>query len=487
MSFDGFWSPWSDTVSAVTPYSSGEINLRCSTADLQSITCQWKVNKTEADTLYSLYYQTSRELVWKICGNQRNSTIGYTIIYRCTFATSDVNETSIIVNASNPYYTQTFYEEHFRTDNVVRPDAPRIVKTVSTVGGKLRLIWEPPITKLLGHMIYQIRYSEQNGTSWKTLLIQKQLQSEMLDLPHSKTYYMQLRTKPNGIKYKGFWSSWSDTFTATIPGPMGVTTVALITGSVLLLVIALIMPRLIFPNAYSNVKKKLWPQIPNLDRLLEGYLSDFQKYPQPACDKHADDELLPSVLEIISERKGRNSARCVEKQEEVCQTDHLSASSIIRQHRASVTDGTLHGETKSSSNSSQNYILLDLQGSLPFLQEDIDFDKKDKSSSFQESQSLQWLHNPNSKNQNKTIQKDIHWIKPPPFSVQSINSIGTKQQSLTPLVCYDDMFTFFGHFRFPVSVDYRSMSAMDISNHSYLMASDFKPGIFSLRSSLAKE
>uniref|UniRef100_A0A4W3GXD8 Fibronectin type-III domain-containing protein n=1 Tax=Callorhinchus milii TaxID=7868 RepID=A0A4W3GXD8_CALMI len=202
-------------------FRSGEINLRCSTADLQSITCQWKVNKTEADTLYSLYYQTSRELVWKICGNQRNSTIGYTIIYRCTFATSDVNETSIIVNASNPYYTQTFYEEHFRTDNVVRPDAPRIVKTVSTVGGKLRLIWEPPITKLLGHMIYQIRYSEQNGTSWKTLLIQKQLQSEMLDLPHSKTYYMQLRTKPNGIKYKGFWSSWSDTFTATIPGPMG--------------------------------------------------------------------------------------------------------------------------------------------------------------------------------------------------------------------------------------------------------------------------
>lgn len=99
ISFDGFWSAWSETASAVTPFSSDEINLRCSSPDLQYIICQWKVNKTEAGTQYHLYYQT-RQVEWKICSNQRNTTTGDDITYHCTIATSEVNKTVVIINAS---------------------------------------------------------------------------------------------------------------------------------------------------------------------------------------------------------------------------------------------------------------------------------------------------------------------------------------------------------------------------------------------------
>ncbi|XP_038649888.1 thrombopoietin receptor [Scyliorhinus canicula] len=476
ISLDGFWSSWSETVSAVAPYSSDEVNLRCSTPDLQTITCQWKVNKTESAALYSLYYQT-RKVEWKKCINQRNATIGAALAYHCTIATSEVNTTVIIINASYPHHTQTFYKKPFRTENVVRSDPPKIVKIdVSTGGGKLRLFWEPPIKELLGQMMYQIRYSEENGSGWKTLFIQKPLHSEVLDLPHSKTYYMQLRAKPNGVTYSGYWSSWSETFTATIPGSMHLTAVPLVVGVAFLLVIALFVSYLIFPNVYSKVKKKLWPQIPNLERLLDGYLTDFQKYSQPlppTCDKLVDDELLPSVLEIVSEISESEGTKCVEKQENACQKPRFSESSITKQHR-----GTPNNETEGSTDSSQNYIFLDLPDSSSLPDEDINFHKRDESSSLQDSQSRMWPLVPDIKCYKGHIQNDINWNKQ--FSsVQPVNVTGMKQQHPTSLVSYDDMFHLFGHLHFPATFDYRSMSATDISNHSYLLLPDLEPRIFS--------
>ncbi|XP_051869194.1 thrombopoietin receptor [Pristis pectinata] len=484
ISFDGFWSAWSQTVSAVTPYSSDEINLRCSSPDLQFITCQWKVNKTEAGTRYSLYYQT-RQVEWKICSNQRNTTTGDGITYHCTIATSEANKTVVIINASYPHHIQTFYKKPFRTENVVRPDPPRIVKTdISTTGGKLRLIWEPPIKKFQNQMVYQIRYSEENGTGWKTLHIQKPLHSEVLDLPHGKTYYMQLRAKPNGLIYRGYWSSWSDTFTATIPGSIGPTVVSLVVGVALLLAIALFVSHLIFPNIYSNMKKKLWPQIPNLERLLEGYLTDFQKYSQPSqptCDKPVDNEPLPSILEIISEGIGNDGKKCVEKQEGTCQKQHASESPTTN-----LQEGESDDETEGSNNSNQNYIFLDLQDSSSLPQEDTNFHKRDKSSSLHDSQSQRWPPAPDSKSHKGHVQNDISGNKQL-SPLQPVNVTGLKQHHPTPLVSYDDVLQLFAHLHFPVPFDYRSMSATDISNHSYLLLSDLEPNIFSQQCSLIKE
>ncbi|XP_059504245.1 thrombopoietin receptor-like [Stegostoma tigrinum] len=484
ISFDGYWSAWSETVSAVTPYSSDEIHLRCSTSDLQYITCQWKVNNTVPGALYTLYYQT-RKVEWKKCSNQRNATTSDAITYRCTIATSEVNKTVIIINASYPDHTQTFYKKPFRTENVVRPDPPRIVKIdINTTGGKLRLFWEPPIRKFLGQMIYQIRYSGENGTDWKTLLIQKPLHSEVLDLPHSKTYYMQLRAKPNGVTYRGYWSSWSDTFTATIPGSMNPTAVSLVVGVTLLLVIALFVSHLIFPNVYSDVKNKLWPQIPNMERLLEGYLTDFQKYSQPlqpACDKVVDDEILPPVLEIISEINESENIKCVEMHEDVCQKHHFSESSNINQHR-----GMPNHETENSNTPSQNYIILDLQDTSSLPGENGNCHKRDGSSSLQNSQPQMCPLISDTKNHKGVIQNDINGNKQ--FSsVQLVNINSMKQQYPTSLDSYDDMFHLFGCLNFPTTFDYRSMSATDISNHSYLLLPDLDPHIFSQQLSLAKE
>ncbi|XP_059839982.1 thrombopoietin receptor [Hypanus sabinus] len=484
ISFDGFWSAWSETASAVTPYSSDEISLRCSSPDLQFITCQWKVNKTEESTRYSLYYQTRQE-VWKICSNQRNTTRGDGITYQCTIATSEANKTVVIINASYPHHIQTFYKKPFKTENIVRPDPPRIVKTdISTTGGKLRLFWEPPIIKFQNQMVYQIRYSEENGTGWKTLHIQKPLHSEVLDLPHGKTYYMQLRAKPNGLIYRGYWSSWSDTFTATIPGSIGPTVVSLVVGVALLLTIALFVSRLIFPNTYSNMKKRLWPQIPNLERLLEGYLIDFQKHSQPfqpTCDKPVDNEPLPSILEIISEGIGNDGKKCAEEQEAVCQKHPSNASSTSKPQEEETSD-----ETKGSSNGMQNYIFLDLQYSSSLPQEDANFHKKDKSNLVHDSQSQRWLPGPDTRAHKGHIQSDISGNKQL-TSLQPVNVGGLKQHHPAPLVSYDEVLQLFAHLHFPVPFDYRSMSATDISNHTYLLLSDLEPNIFSQQCSLLKE
>lgn len=480
ISFDGFWSAWSETASAVTPFSSDEINLRCSSPDLQYIICQWKVNKTESGTQYRLYYQT-RQVEWKICSNQRNTTTGDDITYHCTIATSEVNKTVVIINASYPHHIQTFYKKPFRTENIVRPDPPRIVKIdINTTGGKLRLFWEPPIKKLQNQMVYQIRYSEENGTGWKTLHIQKPLHSELLDLPHGKTYYMQLRAKPNGLIYRGYWSSWSDIFTATIPGSIGPMAVTLVVGAALLLAIALFVSHLIFPNIYSNMKKILWPQIPNLEKLLEAYLTDFQKYPQPSqptFDKPVDDEPLPSIVEIISERIGNDGKTYVEKQEDTCPNRRSSESSITK-----LPGGESDGEAEQSNHSNQNYILLDLQDSSSLPQEDTSFHKKDKTSSPPDSQSQWCSPDPDT----KSPKGQVSWNKQL-SSLQPVNATGLKQHQPAPLVSYDEVLQLLARLHFPVPFDYRSMNATDISNHSYLLLSDLEPNIFTQQYPLIKD
>ncbi|XP_069798477.1 thrombopoietin receptor [Narcine bancroftii] len=484
ISFDGFWSPWSETMSAVTPYSSDEINLRCSSPDFQFITCQWKVNKTEAGTRFHLYYH-SRQAEWKMCNNQRNTTTANGVVYYCTIAASEANKTIVIINASYPHHTQTFYKKPFRTENIVRPDPPRIVKTdISTTGGKLRLFWEPPIRKLQNQMVYQIRYSEENGTGWKTLHIQKPLHSEVLDLPHGKIYYMQLRTKPNGLLYKGYWSNWSDTFTAIIPGSIGLTAVSFVVGMALLLAIALFVSHLIFPNVYSDMKKKLWPKIPNLEKLMEGYLTDFQKYSQSlqsTCDKPMDDEPLPSVLEIISEGNGNGGKNGVEKQEDTCQKHHSSESSTTK-----LQGGGSDGKTEGSNDNNQNYIFLDLQDSSSLPQDDSDFHKKEKTNSPHDSQSQRWPPAPNAKGHKGHVQNGISWNKQL-SSLQSVNVTSIKQHYPASVVTYDDVLQLFAHLHFPVPFDYRSMSATDISNHSYLLLSDLEPNTLSQQCTLIKE
>ncbi|XP_043542448.1 uncharacterized protein LOC122547953 [Chiloscyllium plagiosum] len=295
---------------------------------------------------------------------------------------------------------------------------------------------------------------------------------------------MQLRAKPNGVKYRGYWSSWSDTFTATIPGSMNPTAVSLVVGVTLLLVIALFVSHLIFPNVYSNVKNKLWPQIPNMERLLEGYLNDFQKYSQPlqpTCDKVVDDEILPPVLEIISEVNESENIKCVEMQEDACQKYHFNESSTIKQHR-----GMPNHETENSNTPSQNYVILDLQDSSSLPEENSNCHKRDGSSSLQNSQLRVCPLISDTKNHKGRFGNDINGNKQF-LSVQSVNINSMKQQHPTSLVSYDDMFYLFGRLNLSTTFDYRSMSTTDISNHSYLLLPDLAPDIFSQQFSLAKE
>ncbi|KPP71867.1 Thrombopoietin receptor precursor-like [Scleropages formosus] len=100
-----------------------------------------------------------------------------------------------------------------------------------------------------------------------------------LDLQAGVQYSVQIQAKPNGSIYNGFWSDWSNSTIVHVP-----------TGTVLLSLPA------------RKVKQLLWPPVPNLQKVLEGFLTDISRQYQssPITIKQCYEDIPASVVEIVS-------------------------------------------------------------------------------------------------------------------------------------------------------------------------------------------
>ncbi|NXF91510.1 TPOR protein, partial [Eubucco bourcierii] len=337
-SMDGIWGPWSQTVAAETPHSSGDIGLCCSTPDLQHVRCEWSWDPTETHNSHQLFYRppsseaSTREDVWQLCEEVSEGTRG---THACTFQPRAGSAISILVNVTRPHVppTLSYFKEPFWLHQAVLTDAPQLTQA-SVSQGQLSLQWLPPLEELAEQLDYQVRYAVENSHEWKVLQVPRAARKEVLDLRPGARYHAQVRAQPSGPWYQGSWSAWSKPVVVDAMADAGkelgrrggcsqrshmaeglkmrpqaqqhsssdtgwiipsVTVVPLLFTGVLLGL------RCTFPSLYSNVKQKLWPPVPDLHRALGSFLHESSKHGQASAfyKQPSEEAVLPCLLEVL--------------------------------------------------------------------------------------------------------------------------------------------------------------------------------------------
>uniref|UniRef100_A0A670XS34 Fibronectin type-III domain-containing protein n=1 Tax=Pseudonaja textilis TaxID=8673 RepID=A0A670XS34_PSETE len=295
LSLDGIWGPWSPAVTAETPHLPDSSSKQLNIVSLLSILI-------------------CRGQTWHKCKKEDPDSCA------CTFQPSDTQYLSILVTIRQSEQEVSYFEEPFKLYHVVHTAPPRILEA-SIDRNILRLEWAYPLEEIAEHMVYQIRYTVQDTLKWKILQVQYSNTSE-IHLATQDRYCLQLRTQPDGQKYRGDWSTWSELVCVEVPPGAGKQhqerrptnsppcastsdSVIMIVAIALLLCAGLVLG-LGFTclSNYSSVKQKLWPSIPELHHVLDGFFKDNGKQQQ----QQPMTQIIPFTLlnvpaEIKEERK----------------------------------------------------------------------------------------------------------------------------------------------------------------------------------------
>nr|XP_020639035.1 thrombopoietin receptor [Pogona vitticeps] len=314
ISLNGFWGPWSPAVLAEMPHLPGEINLHCFTPDLRQLHCQWEWMTMEPDTYSSCLYWaeynsiSTRPHVWHKCEEkeERSRPDYNSYSYVCTFCPKNTSYISVLVTVTQGQQKQNYFEEPFQLHHMVLTAPPKILQ--ATVDrGILKMEWNPPLEELAEHMVYQIQYGAKDTLKWKALQVQYSNNSE-IHLATGDHYCLQLRTQPDGQKFRGHWSAWSECVCVEIP-PDTDSTIMNMAIALLLCAVLVLGLSCTCLSTFSSVKQKLWPPIPDLHHILDAFLEDNSKQHQQEqenvnalfCDKSLEDTPLTCLLEVLPE------------------------------------------------------------------------------------------------------------------------------------------------------------------------------------------
>ncbi|KAM4641582.1 thrombopoietin receptor [Discoglossus pictus] len=244
------------------------------------------------------FYKYGRGPEWQQCEDTNNRTGCL-----CVFMARNDSAVSVKVDVSSHSNTRKiYYKETFLMHHIVRPLTPKMtVEQLS--GGRLALQWVVPFPELEQDMEYQIRFSQNDNVSWKTLKVPGGVLSEVLDLVPGSHYTLQMRAGPSGERVQGSWSEWSPPISIQIPASRGWITI-LVVLSLLLVPGSVLCLFCIFPSVCRKLKDKLWPPLPNLHRVLDSFLTEMQKQYKPSptlYEKPMEEAPQSFTLEILSE------------------------------------------------------------------------------------------------------------------------------------------------------------------------------------------
>ncbi|XP_072276772.1 thrombopoietin receptor [Pyxicephalus adspersus] len=353
MGENAIWGPWSEVITFDTPGYSDIAGLKCFTSDLTLVCCQWR----EKIWSMQVFYRYS-EAAWQSCKQAS--------MFKdcdCTFLARNDSAVSLKIKVPSMdgnwslYYPKPFWihhvvlppvpdlqvqqlpgnmlalnwsiplpelEEHlmyqirFSQDDEmtwtvlnkicsevlysVLPPVPDL-QVQQLPGNMLALNWSIPLPELEEHLMYQIRFSQDDEMTWTILQVPVGARNKTLPVVSGTSYVLQLRAAPNTERIQGFWSDWSAGVKVKIPSSIGwiILAIALCLLSILAVVLCVCCK---FPFLYRKLKNKLWPPVPNLHRVLDTFLAEIQKQYQPdstVYEKTLEDISQPSSLEILSE------------------------------------------------------------------------------------------------------------------------------------------------------------------------------------------
>ncbi|KAM8875593.1 thrombopoietin receptor isoform 2-T2 [Spinachia spinachia] len=285
----GHWSSWSQPVRAVVPQSADDISLMCFTSDLQRITCRWHESRYGRDDAYKLSYKISQSEVveWTECPADHNVT------EVCHFRAEEFKGIRAKVDITSAPLSRTFYSQEFTLRNSVKTSPPRHLKA-RLEEDKLCLKWEAPFPSLSAHLQYEVGYRLRASEAWITMSPKGPETGTCLEVPAGSHYSVHLRAKPNGSVYSGFWSDWSNVLSSDTPAYTG--SLFMLSIAVLMLIVAIIFIS-VFNTQLRKLKLYFWPPVPNLEKVLQGFLTENP----PITAKQFSDETTSSLVEIISE------------------------------------------------------------------------------------------------------------------------------------------------------------------------------------------
>ncbi|XP_067229488.1 thrombopoietin receptor isoform X1 [Chanodichthys erythropterus] len=298
-----FWSDWSSPVTAMVPQTAGDIELRCHTPDLNQALCKWR-GELYDDGRYSFHYrQINRSSwgIWKLCSRDNNT------VHQCVLNGQESSVYQFYLSAGFQPFGRIFYAETFTMNSSMKTRPPCGLKA-KPEEGRLCLTWNPPFLKISQYLKYQIRYQRQGESEWKDFTTPSSKTSTCLDVHRGSQYTIQVRAQPNGSVYSGDWSDWSKPLAVLLPLDKG--WIFIVCIPVTLLIIASTMITF-FSRYFRKVKKSLWPSVPDLNKVLESFLTDISgSHWEPTFNiKQCDDDTATSVVEILPEREAKPSKK----------------------------------------------------------------------------------------------------------------------------------------------------------------------------------
>uniref|UniRef100_A0A3Q3K841 Fibronectin type-III domain-containing protein n=1 Tax=Monopterus albus TaxID=43700 RepID=A0A3Q3K841_MONAL len=295
----GHWSSWSQPVKAIVPQSADDVSLTCYTPDLQNITCQWNGSRYGKNE-YKLFYKKSLSnssdwTEWtESLANGSFNNLG-------RFHGDESRQVKVKLSSTAPTLSRTFFTQEFTLKNIKTPAPGDLRGAVEK--GRLCLKWEAPLLSLSPYLQYEVGYQTREGEAWMVRLsLEHPETGACLQVPAGTQYSVKVRAKPNGSRYSGYWSDWSDVLTGQTSTDTGLLLMLCIPVSILITAIILIYLSSMY---LSKLKQYFWPPVPNLDKVLQGFLTEInrQEWSPAVIAKQCSEEPTSSVVEILSEDK----------------------------------------------------------------------------------------------------------------------------------------------------------------------------------------
>ncbi|XP_056894969.1 thrombopoietin receptor isoform X2 [Takifugu flavidus] len=296
----GPWSRWSKPVRAMVPQSSGDISLMCFTSDLHNITCMWNTTRYGPDNDFTLFYKTSPGdgsswSDWAECLTEESLTD------LCRFQGHQSSRFRVKLCSDPSPLSRTFYTPTFTMYQSIRTTPPSHLNRWWR-RNKLCLKWDAPLPILFAHLQYEVCYQIRETNAWMIVSVEGPETSTCVKLPLGSHYSAKIRAKPTGNIYSGDWSDWSEVVTGDTPANKSTFLLLCIPISMLMITVIAVA---LFPKYLSKLKLYFWPPVPNLDKVLQGYLVEMngQGWNLPVTAKPCLEEIAPSFLEIMSDEE----------------------------------------------------------------------------------------------------------------------------------------------------------------------------------------
>ncbi|XP_011800778.1 PREDICTED: thrombopoietin receptor [Colobus angolensis palliatus] len=245
--------------------------LKCFSRTFEDLTCFWDEEEAAPSGTYQLLYAYPGEKP-RACPLSSQSMPRFGTRYVCQFPAQEEVRLFFPLHlwVKNVFLNQTRIQRVLFVDSVGLPAPPSIIKAVGgSQPGELQISWEAPAPEISDFLRYELRYGPKglkNSTGPKVIqLIATETCCPALQRPHSasaldqspcaqptmpwqdgpqqtsptreasaltagggsclisglqpgNSYWLQLRSEPDGISLGGSWGSWSLPVTVDLPG-----------------------------------------------------------------------------------------------------------------------------------------------------------------------------------------------------------------------------------------------------------------------------